>query len=238
MKNTKILSIAVCIVLVFSCKNNQEKASRIAENATTFSETEKSDPVIKKPAKNLSESFKKYWYNGTAEITTYELSQARYGQIRSGKAILIFVTEDFLPEKQVKADQQNANNIPVLKLNATKNFTTGIYPYSIMQSAFYPVADKQHAIKITGSMQEWCGQMYAQINNREKFDVMFHSYFEGEADQKYRLENAVLENEIWNKIRISPEDLPQGNLKIIPSLEFCFMKHKKNSGISCQSQIA
>ena len=80
----------------------------------------------------LSQAFKDYWYQGKAEITSYKLEQARYGEMRDGNAVLIYVTEDFLPEVQVKADRQNAKNIPVLKLNSTKNFNTGIYPYSIM----------------------------------------------------------------------------------------------------------
>ncbi|GAL73363.1 hypothetical protein [Jejuia pallidilutea] len=125
----------------------------------------------KKPAQPLSQQFKDYWYAGTAEISSYELNQARYGENREGTAVLIYVTEDFLPEIQVKANNQNTTNIPILKLNATKNFNTGIYPYSIMQSTFYPVANNQHALKVSSSMQEWCGQMYAQLNNKEKFNI-------------------------------------------------------------------
>jgi hypothetical protein len=73
--------------------------------------------------------FKDYWYQGKAEITSYKLTQARYGGIYKGTAVNIFVTEDFLPEKQVKADAKNKANIPILKLNSTKNFVTGILSY-------------------------------------------------------------------------------------------------------------
>ncbi len=178
----------------------------------------------------LSTDFKKYWYAGKAEITSYELQQARYGELRSGKAVLIYVTEDFLPTKQVKADYPNDNNIPVLKLNATKKFTTGIYPYSIMQSTFYPVAVNQHAIKVSSSMQEWCGHMYTQLNNREQFDILSHSYFQGEADQQFSVEKQVLENELWNQIRIQPATLPTGTHQVIPSFEFCRLRHKAIKG--------
>ena len=75
-------------------------------------------------------------------------------------------------------------------------------------------------------MQEWCGQVYAQINNRDEFEVMSHSYFEGEADELFSLPTGWLENEIWTKIRIHPEDLPVGELEMIPSLEFLRTKHK------------
>jgi hypothetical protein len=179
------------------------------------------------PKRQLNQEFKDYWYNGTAEITSYSLEQARYGEIREGNAVMIFVTEPFLPGLQVKADTKDSSNIPVLKLNATKNYITGIYPYSIMTSSFYPVYDNQHALKVSFSSQEWCGHVYAQLNNRNDFEIMSHSYFGSEADQDYHLSKANLENEIWNKIRINPADLPIGELTMIPSLEFIRLTHKE-----------
>lgn len=179
------------------------------------------------PKKSLANEFKNYWYAGNAEITSYELEQVRYGEIRDGKAVLIYVTEPFLKEKQVKADGKSPDNIPVLKLNTTKKYLTGIYPYSIMTSTFYPVHNDQHALKVSFSAQEWCGHVYAQLNNKDTFEVMSHSYFETEADQTFSLDKAVLENELWNLIRISPSDLPEGDLEIIPSLEYVRLSHKE-----------
>ena len=169
--------------------------------------------------------FNAYWYAGEAEITSYNLEQSRYGETRNGNAVLIYVTEPFLAEKQVKADNNNPKNINVLKLNRTKNFTTGIYPYSIMQSTFYPVANNQHAIKVSCSIQEWCGHVYTQLNNREQFEIESHSYFENQADNHFTLDKNILENELWTQLRIDPKSLPTGELKVIPSLEFIRLKH-------------
>jgi len=221
MKKTLVLFGILGVLIIIACSN-------ITPNKTAHS----SGPISKKNTlpesiKEPSTDFKKYWYNGKAEITSYELEQARYGEIRKGKAVLIYVTEDFLPKEQVKADRENPSNIPVLKLNATKKFNTGIYPYSIMQSTFYSVTNDQHAIKVSSSMQEWCGQVYAQLNNREKFEVISHSYFEGEADQNFKLEKNILENELWAKIRINPKSLPKGDISIIPSFEYCRLRHKE-----------
>ena len=47
----------------------------------------------------VSEKFGDYWYQGKAELNRFELSQVRYGEIRKGDAVLIFVTEDFLKDK-------------------------------------------------------------------------------------------------------------------------------------------
>ena len=171
--------------------------------------------------------FNTYWYAGKAEITSYKLSQVRYGEIHEGTAVNIFVTEDFLPEKQVKADYQNKNNIPVLKLNSTKKFTTGIYPYSLMTNTFSPIDSNKKAIKISFSAQEWCGNTFVQLNNRDDFQIDFHSYFESNADRNINLKKTILENEIWNQLRVSPENLPVGKLQIIPSFEYLGLHHKK-----------
>jgi len=233
MKKSLLLFGILGLLVIIACSNI--KADETIKN--TASNAEKNIESILKPAKELSANFKKYWYAGNAEITSYKLEQARYGEIREGKAVLIYVTEDFLPKEQVKADYQNANNVPVLKLNATKKFNTGVYPYSIMQSTFYPVADNQHAIKVSSSMQEWCGHVYAQLNNHEKFDIISHSYFQGEADQNITLDKNILENELWAKIRIDPDNLPQGDLKIIPSFEYCRLKHTEIKGYAAKASL-
>jgi len=39
--------------------------------------------------------FSNYWYQGKAEVNVFDLQQSRYGEVRPGKAVMIFVTEDF-----------------------------------------------------------------------------------------------------------------------------------------------
>ncbi|WP_026838759.1 hypothetical protein [Gillisia sp. JM1] len=185
-----------------------------------------SDEVVL-PQRNLSEEFKSYWFNGEAEITSYKLDQSRYGESREGTAVLIYVTEEFLREAQVKANAKSDKTIPILKLNSTKKFNTGIYPYSIMQSTFYPLEGKSHALKISASIQEWCGHVYMQLNNRDVFKINSHSYFEGEADQDLELSKTHLENEVWTQLRIDPELLPTGDISMIPSFEYLRLAHQE-----------
>lgn len=207
-------------ILFTSC---QEKASENKSELLANNETEE----LSRPKNELSTEFKEYWYAGNAEITSYKLEQARYGELREGNAVKIFVTEPFVKDKQVKADGNNTDNVPVLKLNSTKNYLTGIYPYNIMTSSFYPVHDNSHAIKLAFSSQEWCGQVYAQLNNREQFEIASHSYFEKEGDENINVTKTHLEDEIWNRIRINPSALPVGEIELIPSLEFIRLTHKK-----------
>lgn len=215
-----LLILPILALTLHSCKEAVEKTSQV-------SEVLRPEVEIKQPKTKLSNIFKDYWYAGEAEITSYKLEQARYGEIRDGKAVLVFVTEDFLPEAQVKAESYNESNIPVLKLNAIKKFNTGIYPYSIMQSTFYPVANDQHAIKISASIQEWCGHVYTQLNNRNTFEISSHSYFQNEADQQFKIEKTWTENELWTKLRIDPNTLPIGDINVVPSLEFTRLKHEE-----------
>lgn len=219
MKVHNYLFYLTLTLSMFSCKEAVKTTSKLSEAA----QPEKEKLVQKK---ELSKEFKDYWFAGEAEITSYQLEQARYGEIRDGSAVLIFVTEDFLPKEQVKADNYSEENTSVLKLNATKNFNTGIYPYSIMQSTFYPVANNQHALKVSASIQEWCGQVYTQLNNRDDFEITSHSYFQGESDQSFNIEKTWTENELWTKLRIDPKSLPTGQINIIPSLEYTRLAHK------------
>ncbi|HLW33463.1 MAG TPA: hypothetical protein VKX40_14465 [Aequorivita sp.] len=207
-------------ILLWGC-NSSDKTDKKSASETRTSKTETQN------FRPISSQFKEYWYGGQAEITSYQLQQERYGEIREGIAVNIFVTEDFLTDAQVKANNAGENSLSVLKLNQTKNFNTGIYPYSIMTSVFSPIDEKNHALKVSTGIQEWCGQVYLQLNNRNTFEIESHSYFEGEADQKINLPKTWLENELWNLIRINPEELPTGDLQVIPSFEYLRFAHKE-----------
>ncbi|WP_394749276.1 septum formation inhibitor Maf [Spongiimicrobium salis] len=235
MRSFSTIGILGSLVLSFTILSacGEAPAKEVKEVAMNTS-SPKAKPTPKKP---LSEAFKKYWYAGNAEITSYQLEMARYGEIREGKAVMVYVTEPFAAGKQVKADRSNPSNIPVLKLNTTKKFLTGIYPYSIMTSSFYPVSNDQHAIKLTNSVQEWCGQVFAQLNNKEQFEVASFSYFESEGDHQFKLEKEVLENELWNQLRIDPKSLPMGEFKMIPSLEYIRLRHKEVKAYTATASI-
>ncbi|MCF8243802.1 MAG: hypothetical protein K9J37_02200 [Saprospiraceae bacterium] len=174
-------------------------------------------------------AFQDYWYNNEAEITSYQLEQARYGELRKGTAVLVFVTEHFSKSKQVKTDKPGRSDYSVMKLNMEKKFATGIYPYSMLTSSFVPVDNSTaHATKVTTTVQEWCGHIFTQINNRGgKYKVESRSYFENEGDQDFSLKKVWLEDELWSKIRLNPELLPLGEQEIIPALFYTRLIHKE-----------
>ncbi|MCB0651593.1 MAG: hypothetical protein KDC85_09995 [Saprospiraceae bacterium] len=210
------LLIAIIGVLAYTNSNSSN---------TPVVKVEETDPIA---TQETSSEFNQYWYAGDAEITSYELEQARYGEMHSGKAVLIFVTEPFSRDKQVKTDNPGKTDVSVMKLNFTKNFNTGIYPYSMMNSSFVPVKEKNgHALKITSSSQDWCGHTYTQLNDRNgKFEIESHSYFEGEGDESFTLSKTILEDELWTRIRLNPEDLPVGAQEVIPSFFHLRLLHQ------------
>jgi hypothetical protein len=171
---------------------------------------------------------RKYWSQGKGEITHYALTQARYGELHSGSAVLVFVTEPFSKSKQVKLDDwQHAGDdlLHVLKLNFTKNFVTGVYPYSLMLSVFTPL-DGAKTVKTTMSGQEWCGHVFSQLNLRgDSYDYAGYSYFETEGDVQSKLPARLLEDELWTRLRINPESLPIGDTEMIPGAFISRLMH-------------
>lgn len=192
----------------------------------------KNNGAEKQAYKELSntEEFNEYWYAGKAEINTYKLKQARYGDYHEGIVESIFVTEPFLSEKQVKADNYNDERdiTQVLKHNFLKKFGTGIYPYSMMLSTFTPINQEQGLIKSTFSSQDWCGQSYGQMNlKKNQYNSILHSYFEREGDQESKFPFALTEDEIWTRIRIDYKSLPQGEIDILPGFYHSRLTHKE-----------
>ena len=136
----------------------------------------------------VPDDFWSHWGDGKAEITSYQLEIPQYREPRKGQAVLIFVTEDFRADKQVKIESSNAAKTPVLKLNNVRDFRTGAYPYHTMLSSFAPLAKwdlgtSSLPMKLSLSTIEWCGNFYSQLNTRkDDFNFTRHSYFELEAD--------------------------------------------------------
>jgi hypothetical protein len=141
----------------------------------------------------LDALFWKYWGDGQAELSGYDLAFPRYGQLRRGTAVTIFVTEPFSNSARVKADAGKhppGDEFPAMKLNLIEDYQTGIYDYHDMTSTFVALAPVNgrpagSAVKISFSCQEWCGQTYQQL----LFDAngirsAAHSYFDGEGDRQ------------------------------------------------------
>lgn len=198
------------------------------------------------PASQSQQEVNEFWNQGLAEVTSYKLSQARYGELREGTAVTVFVTEPFSKSKQVKLDDPGSvpqDAVQVMKLNMTKNFTTGIYPYSMMTSVFSPLTDfsptsgkYDHALKVTTSSQEWCGHTFTQLNqNRSGYKVDNKSYFESEGDKELHVDQVWLEDELWACLRQNPKKLPVDKFEILPSTMSLRLRHRPLAPVGAEA---
>lgn len=167
-------------------------------------------------------------FSGQAEICTYEVSKARYNNNHPGEAVLVYVTEQFEAEKQVKSDSpQPTLSYTVLKLNYLLRFSTGIYDYSMFTSVFTPAYQDEinYPVKITNSSQDWCGQSFMQVNQKENYHIQLRSYFESEGDTDFNIAKVYSEDNFLTMVRIAPESLPTGDVEVLPSLNYLRTAH-------------
>jgi hypothetical protein len=193
--------------------------------------------LLASPAVGADQDFWKHWGDGRGELNGYRLSQPRYGSVRPGSAVLVFVTEEFADGPRVKAESPKpaGASYPVLKLNHLRDFQTGIYDYSTMTSVFARVAAGWPVRKVSFSSREWCGHVFHQLlPGKDGLSGVFHSYFEGEADGQDALplpEGGVYEDALPILLRgLAGEYLPAGQSRVVPYLPSLFssrMAHRR-----------
>jgi hypothetical protein len=184
------------------------------------------------------QDFWKHWGDGKAELSSYRLSQPRYGSARPGTAVLVFVTEDFADGPRVKSERPSragSGIYPVLKLNHIRDFQTGLYDYATMTSVFVRVAAGFPVRKVSFTSREWCGHVFHQLLPQEgRVPGIFHSYFDGEADGRDDLgfpDGGVFEDALPILLRgLSSEYLEAGESRkvaFLPSLFTSRMTHTR-----------
>ncbi len=226
-----------------SCASGSDQSKPGAqESATPAAQTAAALPPGNDARKEPG--FSEYWYQGKAEMNVFDLEQARYGEIRAGQAVLIFVTEDYSRKKLVKLDEPREagdDAVPVLKLNFTRDFPTGIYTYKTMQSVFSPLDRSRdpRALKSTTSVQEWCGHVYMDVHRSGSgYEAEVRSYFEGESVQETALGDVFLEDEVWALIRLDPNALPTGSFQAIPGSLDIRLRHLPLTATGAEASLS
>jgi hypothetical protein len=138
-----------------------------------------------------SPGFLQYWKSGLAELSSYEATTRRYGEVRKAQAVLVYVYEELNDDTRIKVESPRtpaAKQVPVLKLNHVLKFNTGVYDYSVMTSVFAGLSGPGvsrflEPRKVSLTSQEWCGHVYHHVlPRREGLVSALHSYFEAEGD--------------------------------------------------------
>ncbi len=193
-------------------------------------------------ALEFGDAFWKHWGDGRAELAGYDLVYPRYGELRRGTAVAIFVTETFSNALRVKSDPGKhpaADEFPVMKLNLVQDFPTGIYDYQLMTSAFAALAPVNgrpagSLTKVTFSAQEWCGQAFAEaLFDARSLRLVSHSYFDGEADREETIAaapGALLEDALpmWARGFLGPALAPGAHTSasVLRGLEEARLLHR------------
>ena len=169
-------------------------------------------------------TFESWWRDGRAELAGYHYHVSRYGEARTGQAVLITVTEPFSESKRVKVDdpaKNPADTFEALKVNLVRDFQTGIYDYNTMTSVFVRARDFALA-KVSFSSAEWCGQVYEElIVGRGSARQSLRSYFEGEsADRSLAWKpNGISEDQLFILLRgLRGAPLRPGESRSVPLL--------------------
>jgi len=171
-----------------------------------------------------ADEFDSHWRDGQAELDGYRLVISRYGQDRTGTAVMIFVTEPFSESKRVKEERPPSDPkdiIDVLKLNLVRDFQTGIYDYNTMVSVFVRTATME-PVKVSFSSAEWCGHVYSEmIIQPKEIRGSYFSYFEDESGPIAlgRPAGGMMEDELFVALRgLRQEFLAPGESRAVPYL--------------------
>ncbi|WP_179830305.1 hypothetical protein [Spirosoma fluviale] len=210
-----------------------------AMQVTIFQTPPATPPAV---AAVLPAAFTTYWQTGKAEVNTYRLEQAEAGALHKGEARLIFAVEDFRTDTQVRSETEASRDksIPVLRANLSRQFVVGMQDYALHTSVFTPINSLVflNTLKVSTSAQDWSGHSYRQLNYRtNEYQVTGKSYVEPEADEAYTVPKALLEDELWSRIRIAPDKLPIGEIQLIPGTMTARLRHRKLEPLAAKVKL-
>lgn len=185
------------------------------------------------PARADADAFWRHWSDGQAELNGYRLVQPRYGELREGQAVLVFVTEPFSRSRLVKVDRwdpKDPDQFTALKLNHLRIFQTGIYDYRVMTSVFADPAAGFEPVEVTFTSQEWCGHVFERLTRPGGgAEVVVDSYFEGESGKASVAGPVVIEDAIFIQARGlmsgGPGSFPAGPAATLASALVRRLKH-------------
>jgi hypothetical protein len=179
MKYYNLLYLAIIFV---ACSNTPKQSI----------ETEKPSPLAK--YFNAEWANNSHWYDGLAEVATYQAQRTIYNKERNFEYTYITVAEDFNKEFRVKTDDYNRKDLyKVMKVNAFCKIETDNYPYHFLTSMFLPFATPWAMDKMTNGSQEWCGNTFKEyLAGPADYQLTYHSYWDGEGDGSTTINKDVL----------------------------------------------
>lgn len=216
--------LAICITLsvIFA----------FAKKATIFQQDKPQMPQKVMVAVNQETNafFQKYWKSQGVETTKFVLKQ---DSALIGEVILSYSLKD------LDKDQPNGT-IHSLCYNSSQKIIQENYNYSENSTTLTPLNSSlyPHALSVVSSTQSNEGTDFLSFQPEAK-SYLFRGRNSLEPEKEIReiTEKVNLEDEIWAKIRMNPEALPQGEIQMIPSLSYWNKIHKSPSAQEVKADL-
>ena len=181
--------------------------------------------------KNDKQAFDSYWRQDKSEVSVYAFDQLLDTSHYKGQITFIFELENFSKKRGFKLDEPKkhpGDAVEVMQCNQVRQWNTVTGQSNMMTSVFTALDYKEHphSIKWESGYQDWSGQTFLQANYKGfRYETRYYSSFANEGDVETKLVNTFLEDEIWNKIRVSPDELPVGNFRMVPAAFYIHSSH-------------
>ena len=114
------------------------------------------------------------------------------------------------------------------------------YDYSAMTSTYLPLNQtlRPHVMKVINSVQEPSGNAFLELSQIPKsYEIIAKNTFKEKTKEHYVLERQHLEDELWAKIRMNPNDLPTGDIEIIPSFAYWQSVRKSPNAYEAKAEL-
>ncbi len=215
--------LALCITLAV--------VYAFAKKATIFQQESKPKVETVLPInQETNKIFTDYWKNNKIETTKYDLKE---DSISVGEGSLTF-NIDYV-EGVNKTD-----SIQVLHSDFIGKIHKEDYDYSTMTSIYLPLnlTLRPHAMKIVNSVQEPSGNSFLALSQIPKsYEIESENTFKEKTKEHFILERKNSEDELWAKIRMNPNDLPTGDIEIIPSFAYWQSVRKSPSIYEAKAEL-
>ncbi|MDZ7899765.1 MAG: hypothetical protein U5N85_17295 [Arcicella sp.] len=216
--------LAICITLsvIFA----------FSKKTTIFQQDKPQTPanVIVQVNQETNQVFQKHWKNQDIENTKFILIQ---DSVTIGEATLSYTLKDF------GKDQPNGA-IPSLSSNFTQKISQKNYHYSENSTVITPLNTPRyaHALSIISSSQSNDGTDFLSLQHEPKSYLFVGRNSTEQEKEIHRVtEKGNLEDEIWTKIRMNPDALPQGEFEMIPSLGYWNKTHESPNAQEVKAEL-
>lgn len=203
-----------------------------AKKATIFQQDtpKPTQPVVLTVNQETNAVFQKYWKTQGIETSKFVLKQ---DSLTIGEATLSYSIKDFGKDQPNGTIKSLFANFTQKTIHGNYNYSENLTTLTPLDSPLYP-----HALSVVSSSQSNDGTDFLSFQPEPKsYLFVGRNSIEPEKEIHEITEKGNLEDEIWTKIRMNPDALPQGEIEMIPSLGYWNKIHKSPSAQEVKAEL-